>query len=222
MCDPLTIAGLAFTVGSTFLSSQAANKVERARNRASVAEIGRQEAFQKAAAKQVLDAQAGFTPEQQSEGIEAAAQERIERLQGNVTGGEFAPGDIPVAGSAPSIVRETAAKSISEGLGAGKTFASQLGRLGAFGEQQFGNQLGLTRLGEGLTNLGKESRGSANVLGLELNRANRAGNTLSGIGDILGGVGSVANLAGAVGSNPFAGALDPASITRSSSRIIPA
>ena len=218
MCDPLTVAGLAFTLGSTFLSQRAANKVERSRNKASVAEIGRQEQFQQAAAKQVLDAQGNFTPERQNEGIEAAAQERIDRLQGNVTGGEGDPNDIPFAPSAPNIVRETAAKAINKGLGEGKNFAARLGRLGAFGENQFGNQVDLLRLGEGLNNTGKESVNSANILGLELNRANRAGDSLTGFADALGGVGSVANLASAAGANPFAGALDPASITRKPSR----
>lgn len=206
MCDPLTIAGMALTLGSTFMSSMASNKVENARSAALVSETQRQDRLQQEAIGNLQGTQEAFTPERQSAGIEAAAQERIERLQRNVTGGAEGTAtvaDIPLTRSAPNIVRENAARELNKGLGEGKDFAKRLGRLGAFGENQFQNRIDLSRLAEKMGMTGAESRGSANILPLELQSANRAGDSLTGLADILGGAGSAANLGGAVGFNPF-------------------
>jgi hypothetical protein len=173
-----------------------------------VAENTRQDDLQRQAIASLKGTQEQFTPEFQNEGIEAAAAERIERLQGAVVGSgetEAVVADLPFAGSAPDIVRETAAKRLSEGLAEGKGFAKRLGRFGAFGEQNFQNRLDMNRLGERMGMIGGESRNSAQLLPFELDAANRAGDTMSGFADILGSLGSVAGLGSAVGANPFGG-----------------
>ena len=202
MCDPLSIAGVALTIGSTFLSSQAANKVERSRNAAINTETNRQEELQKRAQATLLQNTQKFTPENVNQGIQAAEDARTERLQSNVTGGDTLA-DVNFGPSAPNSVREDAARRVNEGLASGKEFAGQLAGLGAFGEQQFGTRLDLSRLAESMGALGTESRNSAAILPLELNSANRAGDKLRGIADITGALGSVANFGSAVGANPF-------------------
>ena len=205
MCDPLAIAGVALTLGSTFLSSRAANKVERSRNAAINTETNRQEELQKRAQATLLQNTKKFTPENVNQGIQAAQDARTERLQGNVTGGDTLA-DVNFSPSAPKIVMEDAARRVNEGLASGKEFAGQLAGLGAFGEQQFGTRLDLSRLAESMGQFGTESRNSAAILPLELNKANRAGDSLSGIADITGSLGSLANFGSAVGANPFGSA----------------
>ena len=208
MCDPLTLFMIASTVGSTFLSSQASGQVEDARSDVIRAENSRQDDLQRQAISSLQRTQEQFTPDRQNQGIEAAAAERIERLGQNVTGSgetDAVVSNLPFASSAPGIVQDTAAKRLSEGLAEGKDFTKRLGQFGAFGENQFQNNLDLTRLGENLSLVGSESRNSANLIPLELQDANRAGDTLGGFADILGGLGSAAGMGAAVGFNPFSG-----------------
>ncbi len=202
MCDPLSIAGVALTLGSTFLSSRAASKVERSRNTAINTETNRQEELQKRAQATLLQNTKKFTPENVNQGIQAAEDARTERLQGNVTGGDTLA-DVNFGPSTPNIVREDAARRVNEGLASGKEFAGELAGLGAFGEQQFGTRLDLSRLAESMGAIGTESRNSSAILPLELNKANRAGDNLTGFADVAGGLGSVANFGSALGVNPF-------------------
>jgi hypothetical protein len=197
MCDPFTIATIGLTLGSTFLSQRANAQQERARSNAIVAENQRQEALQQQAIQNIEEATGEFTPEQQSQGIEQQAAERTRRLEENVRGSGDTADDIAITGSAPNIVRENLGKSLSEGLQEGKGFAGRLGRFGAFGDLQFGNQLDLARLGEAQGLLGTESRRSNAILPLELQDANKAGSGARLAGDILGGLGSIANLGSA-------------------------
>ncbi len=206
MCDPFTIAGLALTAASTAASAISSRKVEKNRNRAQVAENQRQRDLQNKSIDAVQETQKNFDPALQREQLAAAEQARADDLARNATGGGFSVSDIPIAGSAPRVVRETAAKELSEGIGRGKDFAKNLGVMGGFGDLQFDNRLMLQNLGEQQGLLARESAGSSAILPLELQKANRSGNTLAGVGDILGGLGSVANLAGATGYNPFGSA----------------
>ncbi len=204
MCDPITLAGLALTAGSFVTSAIANNQVEEQRSQVALSEATRQENLQRQAIGQIDTATERFTPETVNQGIEEAAQARIDRLQGNVEGaGDQDPNDLPLTASAPRIVRETAARELNKGLGEGKSFAARLGRLGAFGESSFQRNIDLGRLGETLGQLGTESRNSAAITPLEFESANRKGGTLRGISDILGGLGSAANLGSSVGFSPF-------------------
>ena len=215
MCDPLTLAGLALTAGSFVASQVSQNQVSRERGNVALAESTRQEDLQRRAIGQVDAATERFTPEVLNQGIEQAAQARTERLQGNAAGaGDQSPNDLPLTGSAPRVVRETAARELNRGLGEGKSFAARLGRLGAFGENQFQRNLDLGRLSETLGQIGTESRNSANIAPLEFQTANRKGDTAGGISDILGSLGSAANLGSAAGFNPFGSSPIPTDAAR--------
>ena len=195
------VAGLALQLGSSFLQNRAASKVSKARNSASSAEAARQDAFQRNAIARLQSTQGDFTREKQQEGLDRSEIARSDRLVENVSGADV--NDIPLTGSAPRIVREQAAKQLSEGIGKSKDFARRLGAFGAFGDLQFGNQVNLNRLGQDLAQTGKQSFNSSQILPAELTAANRAGTGLSGTADILGAGGSVLGLAGATGFNPF-------------------
>ena len=184
------------------MSAKAANKVERQRSMAMISETNRQEELQKRAQATLLQNTKKFTPENVNLGIQAAQDARTERLQSNVTGGDTLA-DVNFSPSAPKIVMEDAARRVNEGLASGKEFAGQMAGLGAFGEQQFGTRLDLSRLAESMGQIGSESRRSSAILPLELNTANRAGDRTAGFADVLGSLGSVANFGSAVGANPF-------------------
>lgn len=197
MCDPFTAAGIALTVASTAASAISSNQQAKARDRAQAAEVLRQQELQNKSIDAVQALQTEFEPEKQKRQLNAAEQARADDLERNVSGGDTSPNDIGIVGSAPRIVKETAAKELSKGIGRGKDFARRLGVLGGFNDLSFDNKLLLQRLGEQQGNLARESAGSSAILPLELQKANAAGNTAAGIGDILGGLGSAANLAGA-------------------------
>ena len=197
LCDPISIAGIALTVGSTFLSQRAAQKVGNARNRANSEEAFRQEGFRRQQAGAFEDTSSGFNRKDQDDGIDTAALAREESFTDNLA--SFNPGDIPTAGSAPRIVQENLAKELNRSLGEGKSFAQRLARLGAAGENQFGNQLTLGRGAQEQARLGSFSAGSSRILPLEFHAANQQGAGLRTAADITGALGSVANLAGATG-----------------------
>lgn len=218
MCDPVTaaaIASVALTAASAAAAQNAASQTARARSQAAVVESTRQEGLQRRAIGELEPVTAGFTPEAQNLGIEQAGEERVRRLQSNVeSAGDLSATDLPLTGSAPNIVREVAGRELSRGLGEGKAFAAQLGRLGAFGENQFRNRVNLGRLGETLGQVGAESRNSSAIFPLELDTANRAGDTSKGVSDILGALGSGASQFSATGSGTGS-ALKPLPAVRS-------
>ncbi len=197
LCNPLAIASIALTVGSTFLSQRAANKVQSARNSASSAEALRQEEFRRQQAEAFDDTSSGFNREDQDAGIDTAALAREDSFTENLK--TFRPGDVPTTGSAPKIVRENLAKELNRSLGEGKSFAQRLARFGAPGENQFGNRVTLGRGEQDQARLGGFSAGSSRVLPLEFLAANQRGAGLRTAADITGALGSVANLAGATG-----------------------
>ena len=197
MCDPISIAGVALTVGSTLLSQRAASKVQKARNNASSAEALRQEEFRRQQAAAFDDTSKGFNRKDQDAGIDTAALAREDSFTENLR--TFSPGDVPTAGSAPRIVRENLANELNRSLGEGKSFAKRLARFGASGENQFGNQVTLGRGAQDQARLGGFSAGSSGILPLEFQAANQKGAGLRTAADITGALGSVANLAGATG-----------------------
>ena len=207
------VAGLALSLGSSLLQNRAASKVSSARNRAASAEAARQNQFQRSSIADLENTQAGFTRDKQQADLDRIGATRADRLAENVSG-DFTANDIPLTGSAPRVIREQAAKQLSEGLSKSKNFARRLGAFGAFGDAQFGNQVNLNRLAGDLDTTGRSSFNSSQILPAELTAANQAGGGLRGIADVLGAGGSVLSLAGATGglSNPFGAATGTSSV----------
>ena len=210
MCDPVSIAGVALTIGSTLLSQRAAQKVGKARNSANSAEALRQEGFRRQQAAAFEDTSSGFNRKDQDAGIDTAALAREDSFTENLR--TFSPGDVPTAGSAPRIVQENLAKELNRSLGEGKGFAKRLARFGASGENQFGNQVTLGRGAQEQARLGGFSAGSSRILPLDFLAANQKGAGLRTAAGITGALGSVANLAGATGGLTFGPATGTSSV----------
>lgn len=197
MCDPLTIAGLALTAGSTVAGMQAQRQVEGARATALQNEQMRQDTLDREAAalnEASRDRYKNFQGEQQER-----AKSLGDYLVGEQAVGQAAPVDAPaetMPTSASNIVTQEQAKQSAKA----KAFTDQQGQaLGAM--RSFGDLLGetsrATARDAGYLNqtLGFK-KGWAGVLPYELEAANQKGAGLRMLGDIMGGLGSVGISAG--------------------------
>lgn len=198
MCDPLTIAGAALSVGSTVANVAAANKAAKARNDALAAERIRQGTLDQEAQALNVQAQDRYT------GFEAKREEKAAAL-----GDYFAPpaenseannAAAALPSGANSIVTREMAKQSDEA----RAFTDQQGAALA-SLRSFGDMLGDTSRMQGrdaslVGQIGGFKRGSSNVVPLELEAAAQKGQGLRVLGDILGGIGGISLNAGLTGS----------------------
>jgi hypothetical protein len=199
MCDPITIAGIALTAGSTLVNSMAQSRIQRARDDAMAAERIRQQGLDKEA--QALNT----TSQDRYKDFEGQEQQAATKLADYFTSQEVpepsAEAAIPTTAS-NLVVREEAKQR-----GKAEDFTDRtgtaLGALRAFGDVLGSNSRLQARDASLVGQIGGFKQGSSNVLGYELEAANQAGKGLQLFGDILGGLGGVATSAGLSGASPF-------------------
>lgn len=199
MCDPLTIAGAALSVGSTVANAAAANKAAKAREQTLAAERIRQGAL-----------------DQEAQALNARAQDRFEGAAAKTEEKKQALGDYfaqPVenseannaAAALPAGANSIVTREMAKKAGEAKAFTDQQGQALA-SLRAFGDMLGETsRLqardaGE-VGQIGGFKRGSSNVMPLELDAAAQKGAGLRLLGDVLGGIGGVSLNAGLTGGS---------------------
>lgn len=196
MCDPLTAAGVALSVGSVAANQMAQSRVNRARTGAVEAENTRQRQLQNEAGAltdQSRDRYVDFEGQQEERGGDLG---EFFSGQGSATGN--APQLMPQSGSDITVREEGSQR------GQARDFSNQqgaaLGNLRAFGDlmgstgrlqQRDTGQVGM---------LNSFMQGSSNVLPLELQAANQRGGGLRTLGDIMGGLGGAATTAGLSGA----------------------
>lgn len=203
MCDPLTIAGAAMSVGSMVANQAAASQVSRARNKASTAEAERQRALREEAMATNDQSRERYT------GFDQQQADTKKRL-----------GDYFGANTDQGAAKET---PIAMGAGAGNVavnaeIGKQMGKAKAYGAQQndalaglrsFGDVLGGIGVGQArdaniVGQLGGFQRASAGILPSELEAANSKGDGMKMLGDVLNLGGKVAMGAGLAGKGPAA------------------
>lgn len=197
MCDPMTIAGIALTGLSTGLNAAAQSNIQGARDDAMAAERIRQRGY-----------------DNQADAINTQSRERYADFEGQQAdkSGQladyFTSQDVaePSAEAAlPTSASNITVREENKQRGAAKDFTDKTGT--ALGElRSFGDLLGgISRLqardAGTIGQLGGFKRGSSNVLGLELDNANNAGNGMKMFADIAGGLGSIGTSAGLSGGN---------------------
>jgi len=194
MCDPITLAGIALTVGSTVANTVAQNKIRAARDNAMAAERMRQNKF-----------------DQESDALNVRSQDRYQDFGGQqdqraselgdyFTGQQIEAADanaaatqettVPQSGSNITVQEEAKQRGQAreftdnqgEALGDLRSFGDLIGTIGR-GQARDASQIG---------QIGGFKRGSSNVLPFELEAANGAGAGAQMFGDILGLGGSVA------------------------------
>lgn len=201
MCDPLTIAGLALTAGSTVANYMGNQQVMNARNDALRAERIRQAGLDKEAAALNVHAQDKYQDFQGQEGARAA---ELGDYFSNQTVPEPAADSgsgLPSSGS-NIVVNEEAAQRLKAREFTNRT-GMALGQLRAFGDVLGELGRGTARDASLIGQIGSFKQGSAGVLPYELDAASSKGDGMKLFGDVLGGLGSVATGAGLSGGSLF-------------------
>jgi hypothetical protein len=215
MCDPMSIAAAALTVAGTGAQAIGSSKASRAQSNVAAAETARQERFRREQAALFEQSQAGQTREAQDQKLNEATERRTNALQGAVTQGSAA--DVPLAGNEASVVADTISRRLAGSAQTARDEGGRLGALGAFKDLNFGNAISLGRSGQQQGMLGGFSRGSADLVPMEMDIAGQRGQGWQSFGRLLSGVGSLTGMAGAYGLNPFKGFGGPSAWTRGSS-----
>ncbi len=199
MCDPLTIAGVALTAGSTVANSMAASKVARAREDAMAAERIRQNGLDREA--QALNVQSQDRYQDFSGQEEKAATKLADYFTGQQVAEPSAEAALPTSASNVVVAEEQKQRAKARDF-TDKT-GTALGRLRAFGDVLGENSRLQARDASQIGQIGGFKRGSSNVMAYELDAANQKGNGLKLFGDVLGGLGGLSLNAGLSGATPF-------------------
>ncbi|MBG6172664.1 hypothetical protein IWQ55_000309 [Labrenzia sp. EL_208] len=206
MCDPMSIAGLALTAGSTFANMQQANAVDKARAKAMRAERERQG---------LLDEEAyGLNEDsrQEYEDFEGKRQGQAQNLEDMFARNS---GDAASTGLAPSdnnVVNQAIGKAKASADTRQSQQSSALANLRAYGNT-FGNA-GREQAKDAqlIGQIGGFKQGSQAVLPLELEAANSAGSGWGLLADFAGGIGGLGLNAGlSGGGSPFGATASPLS-----------
>lgn len=203
MCDPLTIAGIALTAGSTVANSIAQGQVARARNDALAAERIRQAGYDRetdALNTQSQDRYQDFSGQQDQRGQELGdyfSGQSIESADANAAAAQ----EQSVAPTSSNITMREEAKQ----RGNAKAFTDEQGRrlgdLRSFGDLLGGIGREQARDASLIGQIGGFKRGSSAVLPYELEAANSAGGGAKMFGDILGLGGGLLSGAGLSGGS---------------------
>lgn len=206
MCDPLTIAGIALSAGSTVANAAGARRAAKARDGALAAERIRQGGLDREAQALNATAQDRYTE------LDTKEADKSKALGDYFTAEAATPGEANVAAASvmPTATNDIVTREIAKKSGQAKDFTDQQGEaLGAM--RAFGDVLGDTgrvqaRDASKIGQIGGFKRGSSDVLPLELEEASKKGQGMMLLGDILGGVGGIALNAGLTKGPRVAGA----------------
>lgn len=204
MCDPLSAAAAALSVGGMVASKMGTDSQVSARNKVTSAEMDRQRSYQAQAGDQFSKTLGGFDPSTQTADLNKADANRTAAVNAAVTPTNPA---VPVAGSAPTIVKSTIAKTMGDAMNYAKSQGIAQGKLQGYGDVNLGNNVNLAQGGLVQSRLGDFSNRSMAILPLELEDANRAGSGMRSFGSLLSGAGTLAGAGGALGLGPSWGDL---------------
>ena len=200
MCDPLTIAGAALSVGSAAANHVANTKVRRAREDVTAAERIRQRG---------LDAEADLInrkSQDRYEDFEPQREERSEELGDFIAQTQrsdaLAPSNV-LPSSQSSVITQEGSRQRERAQDFTDNQARMLGDLRSFGDLLSDIGRLQARDASSVGQIGGFKVGSSNVAALELDAANRAGGGLRLLGDVLGGIGNVGMTAGLSGGSLF-------------------
>lgn len=199
MCEPATLATIAIASTAAGTAAQIAGqrKSKKAMEGAAAAERIRQKGFRdesNAVFDQSLSKQGAET---QKQGMTAAEAKRAQVMTEAQSAAPVA--DVASKNGAPTIVADETAARVAAGNTAAGLDAANRAALASFGDVQLGNALANIRTNQSLAQLSNFSRGSTDVLGLEMEAARNKGAGLIGIGQGLTAIGSVAGLGAGMG-----------------------
>ena len=198
MCDPITIASAALTLGSTVANASANNSAAQARNDALAAERTRQQGFDQETQALNATAQDRFT------GFEEKRTEKSAALGDYLVAPEASAANVSAASVMPTATNDIVTRETAKKSGEARAFTDQqagsLAELRAFGDVLGDTSLMQARDASALGQIGGFKRGSTNVVPVELDAASQKGAGMKLLGDILGGAGSIGMTAGISGA----------------------
>lgn len=194
MCDPLTIAGIALTAGSTVANTIASNQVQKARNNAMAAERTRQNAFEQEAQALNTKSQDRYQDFSGQEDQKAADLGKYFTDQHTAAGTDNAAvtQDMTAPQSGSDIVVNEENKQRAKAQAYTDQQGKALGDLRSFGDLLGGIGRDQSRDAGQIGQIGGFMKGSSAVLPYELDAANSAGAGANLFGDLLGLGGTVA------------------------------
>lgn len=202
MCDPLTIAGIAMTAGSTVMNSMAQSKVSRARDDTLAAERIRQSRYDQEADAlntQSQDRYQDFSGQQDAKSKELGDYFAGQQIEANdAANAETAGMTTPQSGSNITVREEQKQRGNARDF-TNKT-GQALGQLRSFGDLLGGIGRDQARDAMQIGQIGGFKRGSSSITPYELEAANQTGNGAKLFGDFLnmgGGLALNAGLSGA-------------------------
>ena len=183
-------------LAGTGLQMAGASKARSEAERATRNEIARQQRLRQEAEAAALMSREQSTPENVAGQIQGGQQQAVENYD--------KVGQVPLSASATVAPAQRSSSAVNDKRNQEQTKASNQARGNVVGynewelQRQIKNLLAQSQLGT----IGNFSRGSQGVLGLELQAAQHAGDSLSGAGQLLGMLGSVASLGSLFSSAP--------------------
>lgn len=213
MCSPMAIAGVAMTIGSTVANTMAQSKIRKARDQALAAERVRQRGFDQEADALNVQSQGryedfgGNQEDRAGELTKMFTEQKIEGAGANEAAAAEQQSALPQSSSNLTVREEGKQRGLADAF-TDKQGAA-LGNLRAFGDLLGETGLGQARDASQIGQIGGFKRGSANVLPLELDQAQNAGNGLKTFADILGLAGQGATGFGLQGKFVPPGSIDP-------------
>lgn len=189
MCDPVTIASAALTIGGSLMQANAARGAQRRADGAMSAERIRQQGFRDQAAAafgRSVDTSTRPAVDARMDTAQTARREQYDRAiipfnaNTDLSAGER---------RASPVVRGAIENNIAGATAKGKAEGAARALLNAWGDQNLGQRIDLTRNRGDIATTANMAQGSANVLPLEISAAQRTGK--SGVGDLLVGLGQI-------------------------------
>jgi hypothetical protein len=170
-----------------YANKQAQNNVIDARNNINTAQAARQDKLQLTADTGNTKTQDTFSKENQDAGLAANFAGRNSFMQENMP--NLSTSGVPVSAGAPQNVKTDLGSRIADALQYGRNLATSQARMGAYGGNQFNNQITLGRNQQQLNRTTDASGRSSDIAGLQLSVAPQAGAADRSMADIfrLGG-----------------------------------
>ena len=190
MCDPISLAGLALSVGSAVANNAAANEAAAARSSALAAERWRQQGLESQQKKFSDESLEGLSDFSEDQGARAQTLADLYRGPTQTTEANADAGTVAPEGAASITVREMAKQA---GAAKGRTDANaqRLANTRAFGDLLGQQMTGIQRNSSNIDQLTGFRRGSSDALTFELDSAAQQGAGKRFLGDLLGGAGAL-------------------------------
>jgi hypothetical protein len=178
---PLILLPLILAAAGSATAAMAQNRVNRKQQ--SIADYYRNKNL--SLRKQAM-AQVNPAIDQYGAGDIAAKMQKSEDDRNRVLIPEKAPGsDVDYTGSAPEATRRNISRRIIDTIKTGREETARLNKISSYGDAMYGNRLATIRPRDMVSMLGNFAQGNSNLVPMEMDQAQHAGDNLNLISDLF-------------------------------------